>query len=44
MEILAQQVQAHRLYCLLDGPGVREPLKYWFQDEIRQRCPVHTCR
>lgn len=37
VEILAEQVHAHGLYCLLDVPGVREALVCWFKDEIRQR-------
>ena len=37
MEIRAEQVHEHGFYALLDIPGVRAPLVFWFKDEIRQR-------
>ena len=45
MEILAEHIDQHGLYALLDIPGVREPLVRWFSDEIRQRYEMsqQTC-
>lgn len=37
VEILTEQVREHGFYCLLDIPGVREPLTRWFKDEILTR-------